>query len=200
MPGQIWNSGGSARWPSAMRRFASSIWPRSKTSISGFAPAAFARSAISRKWLGVFAKIVSPKFIVATSSVQIGGLIASMWRRRTAGVVSVVPSPAFLGSAGSGAKRPPDAVDDLLVQRELHRGLRGLRIAHMNVHHGRPGLRRVERGIGDLDRRDRHRRVLRRRVEGAGERAGDDGFPRHVLSSPNPFSRNPAARVTYSPY
>src|SRR5215208_4945426 len=53
MPRQIWNSGGSARWPSAMRRFASSIWPRSKTSISGFAPAAFARSAISRKWLGV---------------------------------------------------------------------------------------------------------------------------------------------------
>jgi len=59
---------------------------------------------------GGVCEIVSPKFIVATSSVQIGGLIASMWRMRTAGVVSVVPSPAFLGSAGSGAKRPPAPV------------------------------------------------------------------------------------------
>ena len=51
-----------------------------------------------------------------------------------------------------------------------------LGIARMQMHDCRAGLRGADRRIGDFARRDRQVRRHRRRMDRAGNRAGDDDF------------------------
>ena len=70
-------------------------------------------------------------------------------------------------------------LDDLQERREGFRRLIGaavLRVARMQMHHRGAGFRGADRRIGDLARRDRDMRRHRRRVDRAGDRAGDDDF------------------------
>ena len=51
-----------------------------------------------------------------------------------------------------------------------------LRVARMQMHDRGAGFGRAERRVGDLLRRDRQMRRHRRRVDRAGDGAGDDDF------------------------
>ena len=66
-----------------------------------------------------------------------------------------------------------DAVDDLAVELDLHRGLAALRIAHVDVHLAGAGLGRGQAFVGDLRRRDRQVRRLLGLHQVAGDGAGD---------------------------
>ena len=114
-PRQIWNrAGGSSCFFSSID-FASSTWPASKTSSSGTTPAACAAAAISARWAGVLAKIISPMFMLPMSRLQMSGLNAWIWRTRSAGRLRVVPGPGSRGSSAPGWKRPPAPVVRLMM-------------------------------------------------------------------------------------
>ena len=76
------------------------------------------------------------------------------------------------------------------------RGAR-LRIADMAMDDGRPGLGRVDRGFGDLLRRDRHERRDAHGVAGAGDGAGDEDIAIHRQRHGDPRieSRNLTGRA-----
>ena len=80
-------------------------------------------------------------------------------------------------------------LDHLEERREGLRRLVGtavLRIARMQMHDRGARFGRADRGIGDLLRGHRQMRRHRRRVDRAGDGAGDDDFARlrHELSIP----------------
>ena len=72
-----------------------------------------------------------------------------------------------------------DPVLDLPVEIPPARGGPGLRVADMAMDDGRPGLGRVDRGFGDLFRRDRHVRRDAHRVARARHGAGDEDIAIH---------------------
>ena len=78
-----------------------------------------------------------------------------------------------------------DPLDHLAVERDVARRRPGLRVAHVAVGDGGTGLGGLDRGIGDLLRGDRDRRVLVDGIAGAGDGTGDDDFGVHADPSRN---------------
>jgi len=70
---------------------------------------------MARRWAGVLRNRCSPKFIVATSRVQISGRSADTCRVRVSGDMKVVPGPATDGSGSPGTNRPPAPVVRLRI-------------------------------------------------------------------------------------
>src|SRR5207244_330191 len=77
-----------------------------------------------------------------------------------------------------GAARP-DALDHLAIERPVRAGLGGLRVAHVDVNDRGTGLGGIDRGLRDLLRGHRNRRILARRVRRPRDRAGNDDFALH---------------------
>ena len=78
--------------------------------------------------------------------------------------------------AGAGA----DALHHLGVEIQRHAGLAGLGIAHMDMHDRRPGVGRINAGLGDFFRGDGNRRIFEGGVVSAGDGAGEDRFGVHA--------------------
>ena len=70
-------------------------------------------------------------------------------------------------------------LDHLAVELQPPRGLAGRGIADMDVRDRGPGLRRLDRGRGDLLGRHRDRRMPADGVAGTGHGAGDDDLAVH---------------------
>ena len=89
-----------------------------------------------------------------------------------------------------------DARQELLEQRRVLARPAVLGIARVQVQDRGPGLGRGERRLGDLVRRHRQIGRHRRRVDRAGDGAGDDDFAGlgHGSAPPVSFARSPAAR------
>ena len=75
------------------------------------------------------------------------------------------------------------ALDHLAVQPRVARPLAGRGIAYVNVRDRRAGASRLDRGVGDLLRRDGHPIAAIGRGAGTGDGAGDEGFPLHESAS-----------------
>src|SRR5690606_5542921 len=72
-----------------------------------------------------------------------------------------------------------DTTHHLPVQCDVPGPLARLDVSHMDVHHGRSGVRRLDRGSGYLLRCHGDVFALAHRVTRAGQRAGDDHFVVH---------------------
>ena len=107
-----------------------------------------------------------------------------------------VPSAKPDGSSGSRNRSPPipavvlitmstslarSRSHHLAVQRYVARPGAGARIPDVHVHDGRPGPGRLDAGLGDLLRGDRHELGPADGVPGTGQRAGDDDLAIHCL-------------------
>ena len=106
---------GPLMWPVSIMRLASSRCPVSNTSSSGVTPASRMSIAIASRIGGVFTNTFGPMFMLPMSSEQISGRRSSTCCTRWRGVRSVVPGPGFIGSSGSGEKRPPGPVVRLMT-------------------------------------------------------------------------------------
>ncbi len=87
------------------------------------------------------------------------------------------------------------ALDDLAVERQRARALAGLGVADMDVGDGGAGAGGLDRGLGDLLRRDGHVGAAPRRVARARDRAGDEDVGVHARELRVPMragSRGPA--------
>ena len=67
-----------------------------------------------------------------------------------------------------------DALDDFAVVARLHAEDPALRVAHVDMHDGGAGMRRVDRRLRDLLRSHRAVRALRELGVIAGDGAGDE--------------------------
>ena len=75
------------------------------------------------------------------------------------------------------------ALDHLAVQLGVTRPLAGRGIAYVDVRDRRAGASRLDRGVGDLLRRDGHPIAAIGGGAGTGDGAGDEGFPLHESAS-----------------
>ena len=109
MPRQSCRKGVPSNRPSATILAASWTCPVSNTSSSGLTPASRIILAISVSWLGTLTIAQGPKFIVATSRLQMSGLSSTTWATRSAGERK--PSNGLLVP---GAMRAPGPVVRLI--------------------------------------------------------------------------------------
>ncbi len=72
-----------------------------------------------------------------------------------------------------------DALGHLAVERQIARGLARLGVAHVAMHHRRPGLGRRDGAVGDLLRAARHMRTAVLRAARAGDGTGDEDLAVH---------------------
>ena len=90
-----------------------------------------------------------------------------------------------------------DTIDHLGVKLGIARTLAGGGIADVDVHDGSAGLRGLDRGRGDLLRRDRNLVRLSGRISRTGDGAGDEDVPPHgdsPLARLGAFSSDPGWR------
>ena len=145
-------NGGAAKCPCSTMRFASATWPRSNTSSSGFTPAPRISRAMVSRWADTLTMACAPKFMVATSRLQMSGRSASTCSTRSsgadqggagAGLARIVGLQAGAGAGGQVdqhvAAGVADAGHHLPVQLQLAAGLAGGGVADVDV--PRPPLR-----------------------------------------------------------
>ena len=121
----------------------------------------------------------SPKFIEPMLSEATSGLKVAAGRTRSSIVMVGAPPVVMFTTTFERC---------LMTLQERREGLRRLvgpavlRIARVQMHDRGAGLGRADRGIGDLLGGHRQMRRHRRRVDRAGDGAGDDDFAalRHV--------------------
>jgi hypothetical protein len=99
--------------------------------------------------------------------------------RAGAGLARIV-GPGLEAPAGAGGEvdddldpAVADVLDHLAIMGQLHAGLPGLGVAHVDMDHGGAGLGGVDGRAGDGLRRHRDGRVLARRIRTSRHRAAD---------------------------
>ena len=141
---------GSGIRPSSSQRTALTTWPTSNASTSSPIPARVARSMIPRAAGGGVMKVSSPKFIdpgLDAGEVRLSGQAGgALLDRHVVG--------AARRDHGDQLAALADARDHILEELRAPAG-RAVVLAHVQVHHGRARLRRLDALLGDLRRRVR---------------------------------------------
>ncbi len=203
---------GGLMWPVSIMRLASSRCPVSKTSSSGSTPTSRIATAMVCRCCGRVdedpgAHVEAAHVEAADVRAKLDHVAHAVFRTpQRAGRTGLGRVLGIVLKAGAGpccqvdqdvGSARTDALHHLAIERAVHAGLGGLRIAHMDVDDRGAGFGGIDRGLGNLLRRDRHRRILARGVGGAGDCTRNDDLALHVakpshqrlLAPPNPQFR-----------